>query len=232
MNKGKKQTQIYSYNGVAYYKQNNKKQRQQSMNNRRIFINTLANKAQPKDMIEILLNSQKGFYNAGNSCYMASIIQILIHLDKFVNEFFKQRNNYPNTLSYILFNFLQIIVNSQNDAIKINYFSENFNKINSKFSGKKGNNPMTFFNEFIKKLGKENNGKLEDLFTGKKKIKFEGISDGDHEEYEENFIFYLINLDEKNKYIIDALYQEKEFEDDKNIKSIEKIKVILDIFIC
>ena len=158
---------------------------------------------------------------------MASIIQILIYLDKFVNEFFKQRNNVQNTLSYLLFNFIGKIVNSQNVVIKINNFAKENNN-NYKFSRKKGNNPMASFNEFIKKLWEENNGKLEDLFTGKKKIKFEGMSDGD---YEENFIFYLINLDEKNKYIIDALYQEKEFEDDKNIKLIEEIIVKPEIFI-
>ena len=82
---------------------------------------------------------------------MASIIQILIYLDKFVNEFFKQRNNVQNTLSYLLFNFIGKIVNSQNVVIKINNFAKENNN-NYKFSRKKGNNPMASFNEFIKKL--------------------------------------------------------------------------------
>lgn len=63
---------------------------------------------------------------------------------------------------------------------------------------------MTFFNEFIKKLGEENNGNILNLFTGKKNIKFIGMPELD---YEEDFIFYLITLDEKTRYIMDALYR-------------------------
>ena len=43
------------------------------------------------------------------------------------------------------------------DSIEIRNFLNEYNKINNKFSGDKGNNPMTFFNEFIKKLSEETN---------------------------------------------------------------------------
>jgi hypothetical protein len=53
------------------------------------------------------------------------------------------------------------------------------------------------------------------LFAGKKYIKFIGMPELD---YEEDFIFYLISLDEKTRFIMDAIYQEKEFEDDEDMK--------------
>ena len=99
-----------------------------------------------------LLKSQLGFYNAGGSCYMASIIQILIHLDKFLNEFLKNKYEYTKPLSYLFFNFIKEIADSKVNAIEIKRFAKEYNQINYKFDGKKGNNPMTFFNEFIKKL--------------------------------------------------------------------------------
>ena len=169
-----------------------------------------------------LLNSQLGFYNAGGSCYMASIIQILIHLDKFLNEFLKNKYECTKPLSYLFFNFIKEIADSKVNAIEIKRFAKEYNQINNKFDGKKGNNPMTFFNEFIKKLGEENNGKIVNLFAGKKYIKFIGMSELD---YEEDFIFYLISLDEKTRYIMDAIYQEKEFEDDEDMKLKEEIKI-------
>ena len=59
--------------------------------------------------IGILSKSQIGLYNAGGSCYMASIIQILIHLDKFLNEFLKIKYEYTKPLSYLFFNFIKEI---------------------------------------------------------------------------------------------------------------------------
>ena len=159
---------------------------------------------------------------------MASIIQILIHLDKFLNEFLKNKYEYTKPLSYLFFNFIKEIADSKVNAIEIKRFAKEYNQINYKFDGKKGNNPMTFFNEFIKKLGEENNGKIVNLFTGKKYIKLLGMSELD---YEEDFIFYLITLDEKTRYIMDALCQEKEFEDDKNMKLREEIKIKPEILV-
>ena len=67
--------------------------------------------------------------------------------------------------------------------------------------------PGKFITEFIKKLGKENNGNILNLFMGKKDIKFEGMQDLD---YEEDFIFYLLILDEDKYILYDAYYDEKE----------------------
>jgi len=153
-----------------------------------------------KNLLFKLIESETGLYNAGGSCYMASIIQILIHLKKKIDIFLQKkfRNNSP--LSNLFYNFIEKIVNSKIYSIEIKNFAKEYNKINSKFSGKHGNNPMTFFNEFIKKLNEENkeNNSILNLFLGKKYINFNGMEDLN---YSEDFIFYLIALDKKNIFI-------------------------------
>ena len=87
---------------------------------------------------------------------------------------------------------------------------------------------MTFLIEFIKKLSEETNENILNLFNGKKYIKFEGMSDLN---YEEDFIILLTTLNE-NKYLLyDSIYEEKEFEDDENLKIIEEIKVKPEILV-
>ena len=172
------------------------------------------------EYINKLINSKKGLYNAGGSCYMASIIQILIHSKVFLEEFLKLKNNNRNSLTYLFGNFIKEIANSSYNKKEISYFAKDYNKINYKFNGEKGNNPMTFFNEFIKKLGEENNGNILNIFSGKKKISFKGIPDSD---YEEDFIFNLVNLDSKKPNIKEALEEGKQLEGDDNIYIWEEI---------
>ena len=51
----------------------------------------------PKKTIKInkekLYKSKIGLFNAGGSCYMSSIIQILIHLEKFLDYFKKSKES-------------------------------------------------------------------------------------------------------------------------------------------
>ena len=99
------------------------------------------------------------------------------------------------------------------------------NSINHKFKGTEGNNPMTFFNEFISDLNKN----ILSLFEGKKEVKLIGNNENKNiiEKTEENFIFYLITLDNNNKdihsYFANNLNSAKEFENEKDEKIIEKI---------
>ena len=158
---------------------------------------------------------------------MASIIQILIHLKLFLEQFYKSYNCNTNSLYIIFLNFIDKISNS-NNAIDIKDFADKYNQINHKFAGDKGNNPMTFLIEFIKKLSEETNENILNLFSGKKYIKFEGMSDLN---YEEDFIILLTTLNE-NKYLLyDSIYEEKEFEDDENLKIVEEIKVKPEILV-
>ena len=41
--------------------------------------------------LSLITDSKIGFYNEGGSCYMASIIQILIHLRNFIEIFKKKK---------------------------------------------------------------------------------------------------------------------------------------------
>ena len=177
-----------------------------------------------------LLESKIGLINAGGSCYMASIIQILIHSRLFLEQFYNNKKNDNNYLSEQFLNFIQNIARSvdSNNSIQIKDFANKYNKLNNKFRGDKGNNPMTFFTDFIKKLSEETNENILKLFMGKRYIKFEGMSDLN---YEENFIFYLIVLNKKITTIQEALYEKKEFEDNKNLKLIEEIIVKPEILI-
>ena len=192
-------------------------------------VNKIANEnLSNTEYINKLINSKIGLYNAGGSCYMASIIQILIHSKVFLEEFLKLENNNRNSLTYLFGNFIKEIANSSSNNIEISYFAKEYNKINNKFNGEKGNNPMTFFNEFIKKLGEENNGNILNIFSGKKKISFKGIPDSD---YEEDFIFNLVNLDSKKPNIKEALEEVKQLEGNDNIciweEIIEKPKILI-----
>ena len=86
---------------------------------------------------------------------------------------------------------------------------------------------MTFFTEFIKELDSENSDILN-LFSGKNFIQFQGSDD---ENYEEDFIFYMVFLDSNYKTIEQAIHSEKEMEDDKNIKISSKIILKPQIFV-
>lgn len=171
-----------------------------------------------QNIIEKLLNSQVGFYNAGGSCYMSSIIQVLIHSEVFLRKYLEKEYKDKNSLASKFYDFIKLVQES-NDNIKIRYFANEFNNINYKFNGVEGNNPLKFYTEFIKELSKENDDIIE-LFKGKKYIKFEGIPESN---YEDNFLFLMITLDKNFDNIKKALFSEKEFEEDASLKLSEEI---------
>jgi hypothetical protein len=200
-------------------------------NKKKEFLNEISKSGSSNDNINFkynLLESEIGLYNAGGSCYMASIIQILIHLEKFLKIFLRKKPNNKSTLSYIFYNFINEIVSSSS-PIEIKEFSYKYHKINPKFSGRYGNNPMTFFTEFITQLNKENNNNdILNLFKGQKEIIFEGM---DELNYNEDFLFYLVSLNENIYNIYDAIDDIKELEGDDQLKFKEKIIVEPEILI-
>ena len=119
------------------------------------------------------------------------------------------------------------------DYIEIQDIANVYHSINHKFKGTEGNNPMTFFNEFISDLNKN----ILSLFEGKKEVKLIGNNENEKikETTEENFIFYLITLDNNNKdihsYFANNLYSAKEFENEKDEKIIEQITKFPEIFV-
>jgi hypothetical protein len=172
--------------------------------------------------IDKLLVSKTGFYNAGGSCYMASIIQILIHLKPFLEYYLKFRTNSP--LCNKFNEFLQKVQNASANAIEIRDLANTYYSINSRFKGTKGNNPMTFFIEFIEDLG------IDNLFTGIKNIQ---IKQGKNimQCYDEKFIFHMVTLDKTNQYIDLVSENIKELENDKNCTITEKLKIKPEILV-
>lgn len=178
----------------------------------------ITNSSTSANIIQKLLKSRIGFYNAGGSCYMSSIIQVLIHSKIFLEHFLKKVYKVKTSLASKFYDFIEL-VNDSNDIVRIGYFANELNKINNKFNGVEGNNPLNFYTEFIKELSKENNEILE-IFKGKKNIKFEGMPELN---YEDNFLFLMITIDKKNDNIKKALFTPKEFEDDPTLKLSEEI---------
>ena len=184
-----------------------------------------------------IIKSKIGLNNAGESCYMASIIQILIHLEKFLDSL--EKNYTKNKLYPAFCKFLKKLGVKKPETyynyeyIEIQDIANVYHSINHKFKGTEGNNPMTFFNEFISDLNKN----ILSLFEGKKEVKLIGNNENKKiiETTEENFIFYLITLDNNNKdihsYFANNLNSAKEFENEKDEKIIEQITKFPEILV-
>lgn len=184
-----------------------------------------------------IIKSKIGLNNAGESCYMASIIQILIHLEKFLDSL--EKNYTKNKLYQEFCKFLKKLdvkkpkTYYSYDYIEIQDIANVYHSINHKFKGTEGNNPMTFFNEFISDLNKN----ILSLFEGKKEVKL--IRNNENKKpidtTEENFIFYLITLDNNNEdikyYFGNNLNSPKEFENEKDEQIIEQITKFPEILV-
>ena len=156
---------------------------------------------------EKLINSKIGLINAGGSCYMASIVQILMHLRKFLDIFLSK--TYNNNFSKKFQKFLKLVAETHYQEIEIKQLADEYNKSNNKFNGEEGNNPMTFFTELIKELNKDNKD-IQNLFLGEKSVKLKDFPD----DYNEKFLFYLVILD-KNNCDITTFINKKTYDDEK-----------------
>ena len=189
--------------------------------------------------INAIIKSTIGLNNAGESCYMASIIQILIHLEKFLDSL-KKYYTKQNKLYTEFYKFLKKLEqgNCETETVYKVYYkyieiieiAKVYNSINHKFKGTEGNNPMIFFKEFINDLNKN----ILSLFEGEKEIQFIE-NEENKEKTTENFIFYLVTLDKNNQtlgdYFLNNLYKEKEIENEKDEKIIEKITKFPEILV-
>ena len=169
-----------------------------------------------EELKQRLLHSKTGLINAGGSCYMASIIQILVHLKPFLDIFLK--GHHRSHLSKKFFEFISSF--TKGNPIEIKYFAGDYNHINKKFCGEDGNNPMTFFTEFISELSKENK-EIINLFKGKKLINY-----GQSEKFDESFLFYLVILDKNNPHITELINDGKKYDGVENNSSILTEKIV------
>lgn len=153
-------------------------------------------KNETKQLKKHLLESKVGLENQGATCYMASILQVLIHTDIFLKTFYE---NYKNTggVSKILYNLFNKIVSSKNQrkkSISLEEFVNELNRIDPRYNPKRGNNPILFFTHFIEHLDKENNHSIKSLFSGKKIYKYKKYENFNEIE---DFLIYIIQINDK-----------------------------------
>ena len=146
-----------------------------------------------------LLKSKIGLENPKATYYMASILQAFIHTDLFLDKFLE--NNNDRGLSQLLYN-LFIKISSSNNSYSIKSFAESLNKIDNRYNYKKGNNPILFITNILENLDEENSNNIISLFKGKKACECEK-----HKEYnyEEDFLIYLIQINEDSNISINKL---------------------------
>ena len=133
------------------------------------------------------------------TCYMASILQAFIHTDLFLDKFLE--NNNDRGLSQLLYN-LFIKISSSNNSYSIKSFAESLNKIDNRYNYKKGNNPILFITNLLEHLDEENPNNIISLFKGKKACKCEKYKEYN---YEEDFLIYLIQINEDSNISINKL---------------------------
>ena len=147
-----------------------KQEREKNIIQKEILKSTENKKKNYESLKKKLLESKIGLQNQGSTCYMASILQLLIHTKEFLTIFF-QNYNENNKFSKILFDLFQkIFQNNKEKSISFQEFSNSLNQIDPRYSSNKGNNPILFFTHFIEHLNKENNNLINPLFKGIKQI--------------------------------------------------------------
>ena len=166
---------------------------------------------QDNKFIDSLMNSFIGFNNLGGTCSISSIIQILIHTECFIKEFLSL-SNHCRKISKLFFNLLEAIKCSNN----VQHYFHNFCYYLQYEMKVIKNDPMYFCSKILEKLEEENPGKIIHLFSGKKKIEFQNLKNYDSEE---QFLFYIIQLDYQNSQIKNRLFKKQKieiFDDCKN----------------
>ena len=157
------------------------------------------------------MNSFIGFNNLGGTCSISSIIQILIHTKCFIKEFLSL-SNHRKPISKLFFDLLEAIKcskNVQDDKVQDCFYDFCYYlKEKMKLKVIK-NDPMYFCSKILEKSEEENPGKIIHLFSGKKKIEFQNLN---YYDSEEQFLFYIIQLDDKNPEIKNRLFQKQKIE--------------------
>ena len=74
--------------------------------------------------IKTLINKKLGIKNEGNTCYINSFIQILIHLEEFIDKFIKTINKNANNNALLVDKFYSILILYLNTEDKANSYIE------------------------------------------------------------------------------------------------------------
>ena len=139
-----------------------------------------------------------GLKNIGNSCYMNTSIQILLHCQKFINKLNNDKNK-PITNS--LYNLFQLLLNDENNKINPNLFKKEFEKKHLDYKGNNQHDSIEFTRILLDDLSNENNishndNNYEELITKNKSI------------FELDKEYYLFYKKREDSFIIDLFYNQ------------------------
>ena len=114
-----------------------------------------------KDYNEIYMRGI-GIINPGNTCYINSCLQALIHCKLFIHSFFRMYNKIDVKTTPISYNFLEICISMLDIGdlineryIDISYFRNVFYKMHSTFNNYNQNNSQDFCQVFLEDLNEE-----------------------------------------------------------------------------
>ena len=134
--------------------------------NEKITDNNNYNNNSNKNSIPLedtILNSLTGFQNLGNTCYINTCLQNLIHNKKFINKFlsvFKEQSNstpISNSFYYLLTQISENNTYDKNDSINPLIFVDTFKKLHKNFEGFQEHDTQEFCRYLLQDLNNELN---------------------------------------------------------------------------
>jgi ubiquitin C-terminal hydrolase len=134
--------------------------------NEKITDNNNYNNNSNKNSIPLedtILNSLTGFQNLGNTCYINTCLQNLIHNKKFINKFlsvFKEQSNstpISNSFYYLLTQISENNTYEKNDSINPLIFVDTFKKLHKNFEGFQEHDTQEFCRYLLQDLNNELN---------------------------------------------------------------------------
>ena len=123
-----------------------------------------------------IITSKVGLQNLGNTCYMNSCLQILIHCPLFIYKFIESAPEFfkngirPTPISYRFYELLLNISNEQNTYFSPVDFKDSFTSLHQEFFGNLEHDTQEFCRFLLQDFNRELN-KIENPSSYKKEIK-------------------------------------------------------------